>query len=135
MGRIYVCPVVGTGTEDAPQRAKAHDYLGQGVTRVRACIATMASGLSQHSWTICWVEADDWTLLDADPTLINVQEVLADRGVLEQTVPQGIKTRLKIGGIITQSESNSITTFRSALNIIVGKHYPGHQLEAALFGD
>ena len=136
MGRVYVCPVViVTDAEGDSQRAKANDYLGQGLTRVRSCIATLANGLSEHVWTVCWVEATDWTLLDNDATCLNLTEILADRSVLDNTFPPGLKAQLRNRGFITQAESNTITTIRSALNLLVTKHYPGHQLEDALLGE
>ena len=141
MGRIYVCPIVGIGTADDPQRAKAENYVGQGAIGVRACISVFTApddpqrGKPRFSWTICYVEATNWAALDADTQLINLIELVSgSAAVLDQTVPAPIKARLRQENIVTQEESSSITTFRSAINLLIKKHYPGQQLEAALLG-
>ena len=144
MGRAYATPIVGTGTEGDPFRPKIHSVRWPGgipgVTRARAMISSDMStgsnrGKPKEVWCAAWIEvrqvdgADDasvWAVVDADTENIFLGDL-----PLDDPAPSGVIQRMRQGGIITQQEANTITTYRSMIRLIVQKIYP-HADETAL---
>lgn len=151
MGRAYVCPIIGTGTEEDPYRAQIRDIPGIG--RVRAMISSnTASGPGQgtprNNWAACWVEQavqtanpDTWTPADDDPALwatvdADQANVFLGDFPLDDPAPTQVIQRARQRGFLTQQEANSVSggTFRDLLNLIVRKHYPNASAEDLLVG-
>lgn len=144
MGRAYVTPIVGTGTDADPYRPKIHTSRWPGgttgVTRSRAMISSdMADGANRgkpkQDWCAAWVEvrqvdgADDasvWAVVDADTENIFLGDL-----PLDDPAPSQAIQRLRQRGFLTQQEANTITTYRSMIRLIVQKIYP-HADEYAL---
>jgi len=125
MGRFYVCPVIGMGTPEDVFRPAIAD---KGVRHWTACIdniprGEVGEGTPRLSWSVVWADTENWTEVDADPTLVNLGD-MADSGLLSKSVPTGIKTALRRTGVMTVQEVNSLTDVRSLLRTLVQKHYP-----------
>mgnify|MGYP001573658722 CR=1 FL=1 len=72
--RLVICPIIGTGTEDDPYRAKVADYGGH-----HACaIPTGPLGAPMKSWCLAAINAADLTAVDANPDIRDVVEGFAD---------------------------------------------------------
>jgi len=133
-GRLYVCPIIGDGSGENNIRSAATDKPG--VITCRSAIASIMTGPNRgkpkYPWTICWVQADDWTAIEADSSFI----LLSDREVdsLEKTIDANKKTVLKTSRIISQQESDTINTDRDIIRLLVKKHYP-HTDEKGQFGE
>ncbi len=151
MGRIFLCPIVGEGTADDPIQAKARRYLtaGLGVTRVRAAIKTNRTdpthdlppdlnemrGRPTLDWSICYVEATDWTLVDSDPDIILLAD-LDTPGKLNRPLPPDVKSLVREKTGISQGKADALPDIRRGLDELVKTHYPGHTLQSAgLAGD
>lgn len=72
--RYVVCPIVGTGAEADPYRAKVADY---GANHTCA-IPTGPTGAPLRSWCLVAVNAADLTAIDADPDIKDIVEKFAD---------------------------------------------------------
>ena len=119
VGRLYVCPIIGTGTDDDPQRGAIADVPG--LFSYRGTLATDPStGRTTLPWAVCWVEMvnDDWTAVDADGRFFNLSvERLSDppaNRVTNEVIRQGAMAR---------PEANSYTTLFSLVDALVRKHY------------
>lgn len=64
MIRVYICPVIGTGTRQDPFRSKASQYGYQ----ASSFLPSAADGTPAAPWTVTFVRADDFTAIEADAT-------------------------------------------------------------------
>lgn len=123
-GRLYVCPVIGAGTEDDSQRPLIADKAG--VTAWSACIATAANGKPSFPWSICWVDATSWAQVDADNRCF---QLTAD--ALGSAPTNRVKNYLNAGGVMTKVEADGHATLRALADALVRKHYGQSSLAAA----
>jgi hypothetical protein len=87
--RWYLCPVVGTGTEDDSYRAKVADF---GVNHI-AVIPSKPDGTPRFGWCLVKVNAASFAALDADADLDGFPLVSLDATVA--SLPAGARTRLR----------------------------------------
>lgn len=125
-GRLYVCPVLGTGlTEADSQRPLIADKAG--VTAWSACIATAQDGKKSLTWSICWADATSWTAVNADAQCF---QLTAD--ALSAAPTNRVRNYLVNGGVMTRTEANSYATLRAICDVLIRKHY-GHSSLAEAF--
>lgn len=143
MGRAYACPIIGDGSEANPFRAAIAGVVG--VTRCRNLITGNTSGVNRgkpiNTWCIAWIEvrqvgnppADDatvWAAIDAVSS--NIHLAALD---LNATAPSATVNRIRTAGFFTQQEANTVTTYRSLLELILVKMMPnGVTVEDLLAG-
>lgn len=123
--RIYLCPIIGSGTEDDPQRAAITD--DPAVTRCRAMISVdRNTGIKRFGWTICMVEANSWAGVDAIAGTVHIP-----RSALDVAIPVAKRTALlvRLGSDVTIPTG---TTVRQVLRRLVRAHYPHADEEAVL---
>jgi len=130
VGRLYICQVVERANPKFASRPNnpitIHAIASEkiGITRCQAIIASQSNGANRgkalYNWTLCWVEADDWTDIEADfqIKLVRLNERLND------TVSSTIKNRIINLGVISISEAVIVNTFNDLLTLIIHKHYP-----------
>lgn len=124
-GRLYVCPVVGTGTDDDPQRPLIADKTG--VTAWSACIGTNPDGKKTFTWSILWCDATSWTALDQDAQCF---QLTAD--ALSAAPTNRVRNYLVNNGVMTRAEANGYTTLRDICDALIRRHY-GHSSLAEAF--
>ena len=69
MLRVYISPVVGSGTRQDPYRAKALDMAAAVGGHGSSFFPSSSDGTPASTWVLCAVRADDFSTLDADATL------------------------------------------------------------------
>ena len=151
-GRIYSVPVVGTGTGDDPFRAKILDKVG--VTRVRAVIASNEEpvvipdpdnpekgpafserkGAPTFLWTVCFVQATGWGGVVTDPECVLLVNLATGQGLDKvNALPNAAdKANFQAHGALSLIEAESLADLRAGIELMIGKHYPGHTMESAL---
>ncbi len=87
--RYYVCPVIGTGTDNNPWRAAAGD--ADNVTRASAVIPSAPDGSPLRKWTVCRINATDFTDVEAMRGVFR----LGTRAQLSSTLTDEQKTTLR----------------------------------------
>lgn len=134
-GRIYVSPIIGTGTDEDPQRALICDLAG--VIRCRSAIATIDSGTQRGKpslgWALVYVDATDWTAIEGSNQVFLVR---LDES-FDSAMSSQVKTRIRQSGALTQAELDTVSTYREALLMLLQKHYPNatlHDQFPELFG-
>lgn len=115
MARIYICPIIGRGTERDPQRAAIFDVPG--VRRCRALLRTRADGIKHFRWCIVKVEADSWAGVDAVGRHIPIAAL--DRSI-PSNLRQKIMERLDVGDVTIPANA----TVRQVLRRLVRAHEP-----------
>lgn len=124
-GRLYICPVIGVGTENDPQRPQIADKAG--VTAYSACIATTPDGKKTFTWSICWADASSWAAADADNSCF---QLTAD--ALDATPTNRVRNQIINNGVMPRTEANSYPTLRALCDALVRRHY-GHSSLADAF--
>jgi hypothetical protein len=66
--RVYICPVIGSGTKLDPYRSKAQDFGYQYASFMRS----NPDGSSAIAWTLTVAASQDFTAIDADATCDDV---------------------------------------------------------------
>lgn len=117
MARLYVCPVIGVGTDDDPQRPLIADL---GVTEWSACIDTDALGKPRRTWSIVRAQAADWSTVEA-----NAQCFHLTADALDGPVPQRVVNALSSRGVATKQQLGGFATLRVLADWLVKQHY-GH---------
>lgn len=119
IGRLYVCPVVGTGTSEDPQRALIEDLAG--IIASRQCIATVPTGVRRgqavHAWTLVWCDAEDWSAVEGEPRCVALPT-----DDLDLPVPPEERSALRSVGAVTPAESHP--SRRALIRNLLQKHYP-----------
>ena len=128
-GRLYVCPVIGTGVDEDPQRPLVADL---GVTAWSACIATIdAPGASRGkpalAWSIVWADATSWSQVDGNNQCF---QLTAD--LLDGPVSNRVRNALVQRNVATTQEIAACPTLRVLCDRLVQKHY-GHATLATAF--
>ncbi len=77
--RWYISPIIGTGTDDDPYRAKVANVAG--IAGYVAHIPTDSAGVPVSDWALVLVSAADHSLITSDPDV----DVLPNRAL--DTVP------------------------------------------------
>lgn len=140
-GRLYVCPVVGTGTDEDPQRPLIADKTsalpGGGVTAWSASIGTNPDGKKTFTWAICWADTlyvengvtkqGSWALVDADNQCF---QLTAD--ALSAAPTNRVRNYLVNNGVMTRAEANGYATLRDIADALIRRHY-GHSSLAEAF--
>ena len=118
MDRYYLCPIVGTGSEGNPFRAKVAD--APKVKRVSAAIKSNTDGKPTYPWTIARVDADDFTAVEAMEGVTR----LGTKGTLDSALSldqqQGIDQGLKEQGEKLEAKD---TTPRALVTRLIQRHY------------
>lgn len=123
--RIYLCPIIGSGTEDDPQRAAITD--DPAVTRCRAVISVdRNTGIKRFGWTICMVEANSWAGVDAIQGTVRISQA-----GLDSLSSSTLRTKLK-GEVGTKVALSAGDTVRTLIRKLVQTHYPHADEEAVL---
>src|SRR3972149_3206430 len=60
--RVYVCSIIGAGTQNDPQRPALADAAS--VTGWSAAIATLPNGIKKFGWSVCRVESTGFAGVD-----------------------------------------------------------------------
>lgn len=60
--RVYICPVVGTGTKADPYRSKATNYH----TTTSSFMPALLTGVPASSWVLTVIRDTSFTAIDAD---------------------------------------------------------------------
>lgn len=63
--RVYICPIVGSGTRQDPFRSKARNIPGAVSTTF---FPSKLDGTPAASWVVSVIRASDFTAFDADPS-------------------------------------------------------------------
>lgn len=115
--RIYLCPVIGSGTEDDPQRAAVGD--NPKVTACRACIAVdPMTGFKTLGWTVCRVVASNFVGVDAVKGAVHIPKAALD-GAVSGAVKAKLDTELKGDAVLSAGD-----TTRTVIRKLVQAHYP-----------
>lgn len=125
-GRLYVCPVIlsGSDAEGWSQSPQIADMAG--VTSWTAAIDTDATtGRSTKTWALVYAEATDWTAVDASPTCFNLS---ADS--LEAPPTPRVSNYLVTRNMITRAQVNSMSSLRQVCDYLVKQQYPYSSLAA-----
>jgi len=141
--RYYICPIVGTGVDGDPYRAKISQYPHRSTS---AAILSLGNGAPSKTWAIVRVEADDWTAIDADGQCIDIFDKLTDlTGDDKLLVLEDLKTRLfsdlppparnRITNTLNQngidtSSIGSTTTLYDVLMLVFRDQEPVGRIEA-----
>lgn len=131
--RLYVCPVTGSGKwvlnerTGEPERDFYRAYIRDLVRgRVQAAIHSVMEGPERGKpamgWTVCHVEAEDFSAVDADLSCIRIDEDGLDAGTRLTT-----RTRLVTDEVCTLEEATG--TAREVYERLVRKHYPNAIVE------
>jgi hypothetical protein len=118
MDRYYLCPIIGTGSEANPFRAKIADAA---VKRVSAVIDTGIDGKPTRRWTVCRVTATDFSEVEAVEGVTR----LGERAALSTRLSADEKERLKnnLRGVDEDLDAKD-TTARALVTRLIKKHYP-----------
>jgi hypothetical protein len=119
MDRYYLCPIVGTGSEGNPFRAKVE--VGTNVTRVSAAIKSDDDGKPVHRWTVCRVTATDFTEVEKVEGVTR----LGERAALSDRLSADEKERLKnsLQDVDEDLDAKDLTS-RALVTRLIKKHYP-----------
>lgn len=136
--RYYICPVIGSGTDADPYRAK--------VTNYPTTETSSAIDIGIRNWCLVRVKADDFTEIDADPECVDVLERLSDIsgattrqelaawlksktvGEFPNPVRNRINNRLTAIGVSTVGITNQ-TTLWDVLHRVFSVFYPNARME------
>lgn len=143
--RYYICPVVGTGTGQDPQRPKVADYHKVSAPiHYSAAIATGPTGLTVKPWCIARVEGVDLTAIEADPQCVDIFEKLTNAvGTRAEViswlkthavadVPAAMRTRISTRLSALGIDTTGITlttTLWDVVVIVFREHEPFNSLE------
>ena len=116
--RYYLCPVVGTGSEGNPFRASISD--AKKVKRVSAAIKSNANGKPTYSWTICRVDADNFTEIEAMEGVVRLGIKITLDSPISIGDKQEIKDKLNAVG---EDLDIKDTTPRILITRLIKKHY------------
>jgi hypothetical protein len=94
--RYYICPIIGSGSEANPFRAKVADAAN--VQRVSSVIKSEMDGKPTHRWTLCRVAATDFSAVEAMTGVIHLGSRTKLAGVLTNAQKQAVKTKLQAWG-------------------------------------
>lgn len=115
--RIYLCPIIGRGTENDPQRAAVSDD-----PKVTGCCAAIAvdraTGLKSFGWTICRVVASDFSGVDTVASAVRIPH--ASPGSLSSAA---LRNDLKVQ-LGTDVNLKATDTVRGVIGKLVKAHYP-----------
>ena len=89
--RVYLSPIVGTGTSDDAYRPKIADY---GVPWV-SVIASQSSGHPKFNWAVVLVSTESFTTLDADTSLDGFPNLPVD--TLISSLTNAVRQRIQSG--------------------------------------
>ena len=89
--RVYLSPIVGTGTAGDPYRPKVANY---GLPWV-AVIAGQPDGRPKFAWSLVLVNASDFTALNADAQLLTIPNVTLDSPISDLTSKE--RSRIQAG--------------------------------------
>ncbi len=152
-GRIYNVPIIGTGVEDDPYRAKVVDKAS--VFRVRAVIKSNEEpvfipdpddptqqqplfaerkGAPTFLWTVCFVQATGWgdVVTDLDCRLL-VNLAIGQGLDNVNDLPNAVqKANFQAHDALTLIEAETMADIRAGIELMIDKHYPGHTMESAL---
>lgn len=123
MIRFYLTPIVGSGTETDPYRAKA-----EGFAHVCLVPTNPETGIPLFNWGLMVVRGDDLTTLDADSELegfpINLNSTIGD---LSTAARNRIRNKLQTLGFDTTQFTNA-TTIRAVLTVVGERLFPGFDI-------
>lgn len=139
-GRIYISPVVYTETVINGEVYKENVVTIctlPGVIRCRSAVATEPTGTnrgrSSLGWSIVYVDASDWTAIEANNQVFLVR---LDES-FDTVMSQPVRNRIIQAGALTAQEMPAGMTYKQALLALLRKHYPEATLHAQfpeLFG-
>jgi hypothetical protein len=117
--RYYLCPIVGTGTEANPYRAKVADASKVG--SVSAAIKSNPDGKPTYRWTVARVEAVDFTAVEAMEGVTR----LGSKSTMESPLTIGQKQELedKLQEVGENLDAKD-TTPRFLITRLIKRHYP-----------
>lgn len=116
--RYYLCPIVGTGSEGNPFRAKVADAAK--VKRVSAVIKGDLNGRPIHRWTVCRVGADDFSGAEVVAKVFRLGSRAQLAAALTPTQKQAIKQRLQEWG---EDIDAGDVRLRDLLLRLIKRHY------------
>jgi hypothetical protein len=116
--RYYLCPIIGTGSEGNPFRAKIADA---NVTRVSAAISSGSDGKPTKRWTVCRVTAASFTEVEVMEGVTR----LGTKATLDSALSLGQKDAIgeKLRDVGEDLDAKD-TTARSLVTRLIKKHYP-----------
>ncbi len=116
MDRYYLCPVVGTGSEGNPFRAKVTDAK---VKRVSAVIKSNSDGRPTFPWTIARVTSTDFSEVEAMDGVTRLGTKTTLNTALSISQKDTIDTALKEQGEKLEGD----TTPRVLITRLIKRHY------------
>jgi hypothetical protein len=115
--RVYICPVIGSGTKADPYRSKAQTFGYQYASFMRS----NPDGSSAIAWTLTVAASQDFTAIDADATCDDV---------FAGDLPANVNTRPELLAFLRNRTVGDIpATRRSAVLAVLwrGRIQPDHQ--------
>lgn len=110
MIRIYICPVIGTGTKQDPYRSKAATFGYQYAN----FIPSNPDGSPRSSWSLAAVVSDDFAAIEADATCDDL---------FAGDLPAAVNTRPELRTFLrTRSVSDVPTSRRNAILAVLDKY-------------
>ncbi len=119
--RVYVCPIIGLGTEDDPQRPAIADVPS--VTGWSALIATNSDGFKRFGWTVCRVESTNFLGVGAVARQV-------PHANLDVTLPPAALAAIR--SHVPVDDLPLSGTAREVIRALVRAHHPGADEEAVL---
>jgi hypothetical protein len=108
--RVYICPVIGSGTKADPYRSKAQTFGYQYASFMRS----NPDGSSAIAWTLTVAASQDFTAIDADATCDDV---------FAGDLPANVNTRPELLAFLRNRTVGDIpATRRSAVLAVLDKY-------------
>lgn len=114
MLRVYICPVVGSGTKQDPYRSKAHDFAWVGGAQISDFIPSRLDGTPASPWAVSVIRTNDFAPITGDATCDDL---------FAGDLPAGVQTRDDLLALIRARTVGDVPAGRrAAIQAVLDKY-------------